>query len=90
MATDELQEVPSSPFKSILNFRDVGQAMNCLQSDVFFREGRLYRSARPDEASIEDRDSLVRDKQIRSIIDLRSKSALPFLLTDRWMAYLSP
>ncbi|KAL9021377.1 MAG: hypothetical protein Q9185_001385 [Variospora sp. 1 TL-2023] len=49
--------VPTSPFPTILNFRDIGQSINGLQTAVF-----------------EDRSSLVLVYQIKTIIDLRSKT----------------
>ncbi|MCJ1483051.1 hypothetical protein MMC06_003217 [Schaereria dolodes] len=52
--------VPDSPFQSIINFRDVGQTINHLTGKSILQEGRLFRSARPDEASPKDKQSLVR------------------------------
>ena len=66
--------MPSSPIKSILNFRDVGETVNGLphQFSPFLRSSLLYRSARPDEASPSDRDALITTYGIKTIIDLRS------------------
>lgn len=68
--------VPASPFKSILNFRDVGQTINDLPSisKPRLKPGLLYRSARPDEASSSDRQALTDRYHIRTIVDLRSKT----------------
>ncbi|KAI9880419.1 MAG: hypothetical protein M1830_003459 [Pleopsidium flavum] len=41
-------------------------------------EGRLYRSARPDDASDQDRRRLVEEYGIKSIIDLRTKYLISF------------
>ena len=38
------------------------------------RPGLLYRSARPDEASLEDRQALTNTYQIKTILDLRSNT----------------
>ncbi|KAF1838336.1 hypothetical protein BDW02DRAFT_604718 [Decorospora gaudefroyi] len=70
---------PQTLLKSILNFRDVSQFVNestGLRQLYRFRlnTGLLYRSARPDEASFEDRQSLVREYRVKSIIDLRTKT----------------
>lgn len=40
------------------------------------KTGLLYRSARPDEASFQDRQRLLRDYGVKSIIDLRTKSVM--------------
>ena len=68
----QTQKVPSTPLKSILNFRDVGRTINILLSSPLLTPGLLYRGARPDEASYQDRTSLSETYNIRSIIDLRS------------------
>ncbi len=70
--SSQTQKVPSTPLKSILNFRDVGRTINILLSSPLLTPGLLYRSARPDEASFQDRTSLSEAYNIRSIIDLRS------------------
>ena len=68
----QTQKVPSTPLKSILNFRDVGRTINILHSSPLLAPGLLYRGARPDEASYQDRIALSETYNIRSIIDLRS------------------
>ncbi|KAL9636141.1 MAG: hypothetical protein Q9164_003012 [Protoblastenia rupestris] len=68
--------MPICPFKSILNFRDVGKTINSLrpQSPPLLQPSLLYRSARPDEASPADRHALATTYGIKTIIDLRSKT----------------
>lgn len=56
----------ASPFQTILNFRDVASTTPLLNANL------LYRSARPDEASSNDRQMLVSSYCIRTIVDLRS------------------
>lgn len=68
----QTQKVPSTPLKSVLNFRDVGCTVNHLLSSPMLTPSLLYRAARPDEASYQDRRSLSETYNIRSIIDLRS------------------
>ena len=70
--SSQLQRVPSTPLKTILNFRDVGDTVNILLSSTILNPGLVYRSARPDEASSQDRISLSETYNIRSIVDLRS------------------
>ncbi len=70
--SSQTQKVPSTPLKSILNFRDVGRTINILLESSLLTPGLLYRGARPDEASYQDRTSLNETYNIRSIIDLRS------------------
>ena len=64
--------MPSSSMPTVHNFRDVGQTVNLLLASPILREGFLYRSGRPDDASQEDSKALVNTYRIRSIIDLRS------------------
>ncbi|KAI4223838.1 MAG: hypothetical protein L6R36_005118 [Xanthoria steineri] len=66
--------VPTSPFKTILNFRDIGQTINALDASLLLRRGLVYRGARPDEATLEDQRSLISNYRIKTIIDLRSKT----------------
>ncbi|KAI1664734.1 Protein tyrosine-serine phosphatase [Pyrenophora tritici-repentis] len=63
-----------TPLKSILNFRDVGQFVNENAETVRLQTGLLYRSARPDEASFQDRQRLLNEYRVKSIIDLRTKT----------------
>ena len=72
MATTSTTNAAPSPLKTIVNFRDVGQIVNQVSSQSLLREGVLFRSARPDEASPEDRQALINGYHIKTIIDLRS------------------
>lgn len=62
------------PLKSIVNFRDVGKFVNNATGATRLNCGLLYRSARPDEASSEERQRLINDYGVKSIIDLRTKT----------------
>lgn len=64
----------SSSWSNDTNFEicQVGQTINQLLGSSILREGLLYRSARPDGASLQDRQTLVDTYRIKSIIDLRS------------------
>ena len=68
----ETSRFPINPLSKVLNFRDVGQTINQLLDARVLRQGLLYRSARIDEASREDRTAFVDTYHIRSVIDLRS------------------
>ncbi len=72
MDSSNINKVPSTPLPTILNFRDIGQTINILQGTPVLREGLIYRSARPDQASASDRSALTSQYRIKSIIDLRS------------------
>lgn len=61
-------------FEQILNFRDVGTTIDSLSSISKLKEGVLFRSARPDIATEQDRIKLKSDFGIKTIIDLRSKT----------------
>jgi len=65
---------PSSTFTSILNFRDVGQTINEKMGSSSMQTGKLFRSARPDEANKQDRQKLVNEYGIKTIVDLRTKT----------------
>ena len=62
------------PFKGILNFRDAGAFVNEQTGENRIRTGLLYRGARPDEATYQDRQKLVDEYNLKSIIDLRTKT----------------
>ncbi|MCJ1276783.1 hypothetical protein MMC21_004590 [Puttea exsequens] len=72
--------VPSTPFPSILNFRDVGSTINTLLSSSppstapppSLSPSLLYRSARPDSASPSDLVALTHTYALSTILDLRS------------------
>jgi protein-tyrosine phosphatase len=70
MAASTSKSLP--PFDSISNFRDVGKSINTFLDSPILKEGLLFRSARPDEATIRDRRILQNDLCIKTIIDLRS------------------
>ncbi|CAO2649113.1 Nn.00g100620.m01.CDS01 [Neocucurbitaria sp. VM-36] len=63
-----------TPLKSILNFRDVSEFVNGVTGTNRLKTGLLYRSARPDESSLEDRQRLTTEYGVKSIIDLRTKT----------------
>ncbi|XDG02051.1 hypothetical protein ABKA04_001666 [Annulohypoxylon sp. FPYF3050] len=63
----------SITFDNILNFRDVGKTVNDHLGRKLVREGVLYRSARPDDASLEDRKRLRDEFGIKTVVDLRTK-----------------
>lgn len=59
-------------FNNILNFRDVGKTVNDFLGRKLIREGRIYRSARPDDATMADRQRVKEHYGIRTILDLRT------------------
>lgn len=61
-------------FQNIVNFRDVAVTVNTHLNRRLLREGLLFRSARPDEATPADRDRLVGHYGVRTVVDLRSKT----------------
>ncbi|KAL1965625.1 hypothetical protein VTN77DRAFT_5302 [Rasamsonia byssochlamydoides] len=65
---------PDRPFDDILNFRDVGRSINDMHGSKIIKEGILFRSARPDDASERDKHRLVDELGISTIIDLRSST----------------
>ncbi|KND93551.1 Tyrosine-protein phosphatase [Tolypocladium ophioglossoides CBS 100239] len=58
------------------NFRDVGKTVNSFLGQKRIREGVIYRSARPDEATQEDKRIIRDELGIKTIIDLRTKTEL--------------
>ncbi|OTB05817.1 hypothetical protein M426DRAFT_319498 [Hypoxylon sp. CI-4A] len=64
----------SLTFDSILNFRDVGKTVNDYLGRKLVREGVLYRSARPDDASPADRKRLRDELGIQTVVDFRTKT----------------
>lgn len=72
MASSPIDDVPSTPLPTILNFRDIGQTINTLDGTHLLRADLVYRSARIDDASSADRSALTSHYGIKSIIDLRS------------------
>ncbi|KAG9196365.1 hypothetical protein G6011_01486 [Alternaria panax] len=63
-----------TPLKTILNFRDVSQFVNQKTGTSRLRSHLLFRSARPDEASFQDKQRLLKEFGVKSIIDLRTKT----------------
>lgn len=61
-------------FDNLLNFRDVGETVNNFLGRKLVREGLIYRSARPDDATPADRRRLKEDFGIRTVMDLRTKT----------------
>ncbi|KUI56805.1 Tyrosine-protein phosphatase [Cytospora mali] len=61
-------------FYALLNFRDVAATINTNTNRKLVRPGLLFRSARPDEATRQDRDRLRSHYNIRTVMDLRSKT----------------
>lgn len=62
------------PFENLLNLRDVGLTINKFTGKKFLREGVLFRSARPDDATLADRKRLRDDYAIKTVMDLRTKT----------------
>ncbi|KAF2280755.1 uncharacterized protein EI97DRAFT_428860 [Westerdykella ornata] len=74
---------PPTQLTTIPNFRDVGAIINGYKPSSSFgentarqplRTGILFRGARPDEASFQDKQRLLKDYKIKSIVDLRTKT----------------
>ncbi|PLB36336.1 putative tyrosine/serine protein phosphatase [Aspergillus candidus] len=65
---------PDRPFDNIINFRDVGRSVNQWLGRRVLKEGVLYRSARPDDASERDKRRLSEELHIATVIDLRSST----------------
>ncbi|RMZ81974.1 hypothetical protein DV737_g2283, partial [Chaetothyriales sp. CBS 132003] len=59
-------------FDRVLNFRDVGEFVGRFTHGSRLKPGMLYRSARLDDATPSDRDKLVNQLNITTVIDLRS------------------
>ncbi|KAJ4145731.1 hypothetical protein LMH87_004568 [Akanthomyces muscarius] len=62
--------------ENVSNFRDVGKTVNSFLDKKAVREGLVYRSARPDNASPEDMLHLADNLGIRTVIDLRTNTEL--------------
>ncbi|KAK7184828.1 hypothetical protein DPSP01_002200 [Paraphaeosphaeria sporulosa] len=62
------------PLKSMPNFRDAGAFVNEQTEQRRVKTRLLYRGARPDDATNEDRRRLVEEYKLKSIIDLRTKT----------------
>ncbi|KYK54328.1 hypothetical protein DCS_06285 [Drechmeria coniospora] len=66
----------STKLQQVLNFRDVGKTVNQFLGQRRVREGVLYRSARPDEATPQDKAAIAHEFGIKTIIDLRTETEL--------------
>ncbi|RPB15514.1 tyrosine/serine protein phosphatase-like protein [Morchella conica CCBAS932] len=64
----------SVPFQALHNFRDVGTSINSHDRKRIMKSHMLYRSARPDDATAVDRERLMNEYGIRTVIDLRTNS----------------
>ncbi|KAI5847665.1 protein-tyrosine phosphatase-like protein [Morchella snyderi] len=66
----------SAPFQALHNFRDVGTSINSHDRKRYriMKPHMLYRSARPDDATEDDRNRLISEYGIRTVIDLRTNS----------------
>ncbi|KAG6045295.1 hypothetical protein E4U39_002543 [Claviceps sp. Clav50 group G5] len=62
--------------EGVANFRDVGHTLRAGTGIRLIREGLVFRSARPDDASHADKALIKDDLGIRTIIDLRTKTEL--------------
>ncbi|KAG4428047.1 hypothetical protein IFR05_016468, partial [Cadophora sp. M221] len=60
------------PLENILNFRDVGKTINEFMGEKIVAEGTIFRSARPDDATLSDRKRLKDEYGIKTIMDLRT------------------
>lgn len=70
----ESDDASISKFDNIPNFRDVGETVNEFLGRKVVRVGQLYRSARPDDATPEDRRKLKEEIGIKMVMDLRTKT----------------
>ncbi|KAJ7777541.1 protein-tyrosine phosphatase-like protein [Mycena maculata] len=66
--------ISNPPFTGIYNFRDVGRVVNSLSGRKLIREKFIYRSGRLDDATPADREKLVSEYGLETVIDLRTKS----------------
>lgn len=73
-ATDGAPALHDGGFQALPNFRDVAVTVNAHTGRKLLRPGLLFRSARPDEATLPDRDRLRDHYSIRTVVDLRSKT----------------
>ncbi|KAF8172831.1 protein-tyrosine phosphatase-like protein [Mycena galopus ATCC 62051] len=62
------------PFAGIYNFRDVGHVVNTLGGRKLIHEKFIFRSGRLDDATCADREKLVSEYGLQTVIDLRTKS----------------
>ncbi|KAI9046544.1 hypothetical protein LZ554_009290 [Drepanopeziza brunnea f. sp. 'monogermtubi'] len=66
------RKMEDEPFQKILNFRDVGKTINEFLGEKRLAEGKIFRSARPDDATLSDRERLRAKHGINTIMDLRT------------------
>lgn len=64
----------STSFQNVLNFRDVAAFINEKVGEQILKTGQLYRSARLDSATKADKEIIQSTYQIRTVLDLRSKT----------------
>ncbi|KAL1662343.1 cytochrome P450 [Schizophyllum commune] len=81
--------VPRSPFRTILNFRNVGETVNVLHGSLILRPGVLFRSAQPSTASDEDLAILTDKYKLRSVLDLRTQPELDVAARARQNAHIT-
>ncbi|CAH0053438.1 unnamed protein product [Clonostachys solani] len=58
--------------QKVSNFRDVGYVINTFLGERRVKEGLVFRSARLDEATAEDKKIMTGDLGIKTVIDLRT------------------
>ncbi|THU89520.1 hypothetical protein K435DRAFT_760999 [Dendrothele bispora CBS 962.96] len=66
--------ISNPAFVGIYNFRDAGRVVNSLVGQSLIREKFFYRSGRLDDATHIDREKLVSEYELNTVIDLRTKS----------------
>ncbi|KAK3067123.1 hypothetical protein LTR53_016183 [Teratosphaeriaceae sp. CCFEE 6253] len=62
------------PFDKIINLRDVGTFINDTTNQQLLKPGLFLRSARPDAASPRDRERLLTNYRLKTVIDLRTET----------------
>ncbi|RDL41309.1 Uncharacterized protein BP5553_01288 [Venustampulla echinocandica] len=73
-SADSSSQSSFESFENILNFRDVGKTINDFLGKKYVAEGKIFRSARPDDATISDRKQLHEEFGIKTIVDLRTST----------------
>ncbi|RAL68041.1 hypothetical protein DID88_008764 [Monilinia fructigena] len=72
MMASQRKDLYDGQFDNILNFRDVGKTINDFLGRKLVKERRMYRSARPDDATISDRQRIKDHYGIKTVLDLRT------------------
>ncbi|KAG8999172.1 hypothetical protein FRB94_006413 [Tulasnella sp. JGI-2019a] len=74
-------------FDTLPNFRDVAVSINEFTGKTVLQPGKLYRAARPDDASLTDRKKLIEVYGVKHIMDLRTESehVLQARKRDAWI-----